>query len=128
MSQGLVRVCPQGFFRENFVEFDNANGTVCISCNPGITTASANSGNRTDCNIVEPGYGLVTRNETGSAAALPTASGVGSTAVGLPTATQCDIGYYSREGYCWRCPKGTVTLVKGAKAIEECSKWRSILA
>ena len=29
MSQGLVRLCPQGFFRENYVDFDAGVGSLC---------------------------------------------------------------------------------------------------
>jgi hypothetical protein len=122
MSQGLVRVCPQGFFRENYVDFDAAIGTVCKACNPGVTTAGAGSGLRTDCNVVLPGYGINKVENVTSAADIPNLPASNSTDNGLPNATLCDIGYYSLNGYCARCPKATVTTVKGAKSIEECGE------
>jgi hypothetical protein len=119
MSQGLVRICPQGFYRENWVDFDAANGTLCQPCRPGITTDGAGAGLASLCNRVLPGYGIDTiTNVTGpsSIPALP------QRADGLPNATVCDIGFYSLNGYCAECPSGTVTTVKGAKAIEECGE------
>lgn len=38
MSQGLVRWCPQGFYRENYTNFDAAVSQICLACKPGITT------------------------------------------------------------------------------------------
>jgi hypothetical protein len=35
MSQGLVRICPQGFYRENHVDMDDPVGVECQPCNPG---------------------------------------------------------------------------------------------
>lgn len=122
MSQGLVRVCPQGFFRENYVDFDAAVGTVCKACNPGVTTAGAGSGLRTDCNVVLPGYGVNQVENVTSAADIPALPSSNSTDSGLPSATLCEIGYYSLKGYCARCPRATVTTVKGAKAVEECGE------
>jgi len=118
VSQGLVRICPQGFYRENWVDFDAAIGTLCLPCKPGITTNGAGAGLASLCNVVLPGYGISeVTNVTGpsSIPALPS-----SEPNGLPNATICDIGFYSMGGYCAQCPAGTVTRVKGAKSIEEC--------
>ena len=38
MSQGLVRWCPQGFYRENYTSYDAPAGQICLACKPGITT------------------------------------------------------------------------------------------
>jgi hypothetical protein len=122
MSQGLVRVCPQGFFRENYVDFDAAIGTVCKACNPGVTTAGAGSGLRTDCNVVLPGYGIAEVNNATSAADVPALPSSNSTDSGLPPASLCELGFYSLGGYCARCPSLTVTTAKGAKSIEECGE------
>ena len=116
-----MRICPQGFSRENWVDFDAAIGTLCLPCRPGITTNGAGAGLASLCNVVLPGYGIdVVTNVTGpdSIPPLPT-----NRTDGLPNATICDIGFYSLGGYCAECPAGTVTRVKGAKSIEECSEY-----
>ena len=121
MSQGLVRSCPQGFYRENYVPFDAAVGTLCLPCRPGITTAGAGAGFASLCNRVVPGHGIAAiNNVTGplSIPVMPTDLSNG----GLPEAPVCDIGYYSLMGYCAECPGSTVTRAKGAESIEECSE------
>lgn len=35
MAQGLSRQCPQGFYRENYVDFDDPLGSKCLPCQPG---------------------------------------------------------------------------------------------
>jgi hypothetical protein len=119
VSQGLVRICPQGFYRENYVDFDAAVGTLCLPCRPGITTEGAGAGHPSLCNKVLPGYGVNTVENVTSAADIPALT---VPADGLPTATACDIGYYSLGGYCAACPQATVTTVKGAKSVEECGE------
>ena len=118
-----MRICPQGFYRENWVDFDAANGTLCLPCKPGVTTAGAGAGLASLCNVVLPGYGIspVVDNVT-SAADIPALPS--SEPNGLPEATVCDIGYYSLAGRCAQCPAQTVTRVKGAKSVEECSECR----
>lgn len=122
MSQGLVRLCPQGFYRETWVTFDSPNGTLCKPCRPGITTEGAGSGPASMCNVVIPGFGIAAiKNVTGpgSIPALPTNT---TSDGGLPAATMCDYGYYSLGGYCAECPSATITRSRGAKSVEECSK------
>jgi hypothetical protein len=97
-SQGLVRTCPQGFYRELFRDFDDPIATTCLPCNPGITTDGAGAGFQYLCNMVLPGYGVsAVFNVTGpeSVPALPY-----SNSSGLPSATVCDFGFYSLGGYC----------------------------
>lgn len=121
MSQGLVRLCPQGYYREDYVQFDAANGTVCLPCRPGITTAGPGAGAASLCNVVVDGHGIAAiNNVTGpqNIPALPTDLSNG----GLPEAPVCDFGYYSFDGYCAQCPSATVTRSRGAKSIEECSE------
>ena len=127
MSQGLVRMCPQGFYRENYVDFDAAVGTLCLACNPGITTQGAGKGLRSDCNVVLPGYGVQTFDNVTDPSAIepPTPTQEGG---GLPNATMCDIGYYSLKGQCVDCPRDTVTTVRGAKSIDECGESRRVVA
>ena len=120
MSQGLVRICPQGFYRENYVDFDAAVGTLCLPCRPGITTAGAGKGLASDCSVVLPGYGIATVSNVTSAADIPALPQ--NSTDGLPAASLCDIGFYSLNGYCAACPSGTVTTVKGAKSVEECGE------
>jgi hypothetical protein len=119
MSQGLVRICPQGFYREQWLEFDNANGTLCLPCRPGITTDGAGAGLSSLCNKVVPGYGIQQLPDGVTTTPNLTAA---ITTGGLPTASLCELGYYSLNGYCVSCPSGTVTTAKGAKSIEECSE------
>jgi hypothetical protein len=120
MSQGLVRICPQGFYRENYVDFDAAIGTLCLPCNPGITTDGAGKGLRSDCNVVLPGYGVDTFEDvTDPSTVTPPTTEPGQ---GMPNATMCDIGFYSLRGQCVSCPSATVATVKGAKSIEECGE------
>jgi hypothetical protein len=121
MSQGLVRLCPQGFYREHYVPFDAANGTVCTPCRPGITTEGAGAGSPTLCSRVIPGHGIAAvNNVTGpqNIPALPSNLNSG----GLPQAYVCDFGYYSLSGYCAQCPSATATRARGAETIEECSE------
>ena len=33
-----MRWCPQGFYRENYTNFDAAVSQICLACKPGITT------------------------------------------------------------------------------------------
>jgi hypothetical protein len=124
VSQGLVRICPQGFYRENWVDFDAAVGTLCLPCRPGITTDGAGAGLASLCNRVLPGYGLSQIDEVASPEAVPALPSSNTTG-GLPEATVCDIGSYSIGGYCAACPDYTVTRVKGAKSIEECSEYHA---
>lgn len=122
MSQGLVRICPQGFYRQNWVNFDAANGTLCLPCRPGITTAGAGKGLPSDCNIVVDGYGVQTvSNFNGTAPAQLPAIQAESDG-GYPSATLCQLGFYSKNGFCVACPHKTVTTSRGAKSIEECGE------
>jgi hypothetical protein len=121
MSQGLVRLCPQGFWRENYVAFDSANGTKCSPCRPGITTDGPGAELSSLCNKVVLGWGIAAvNNVTGpqDIPALPTNISSG----GLPQAYLCDFGYYSLNGYCAQCPSATTTRTQGAKVVEECSE------
>jgi hypothetical protein len=102
MSQGLVRICPQGFFRQNWVDFDDAVGTLCLPCRPGITTAGAGKGLPSDCNVVLPGYGVgdpVSDYEGPAPADIPDLPAADNQQ-GLPAGSLCDIGFYSKEGKC----------------------------
>jgi hypothetical protein len=121
MSQGLVRLCPQGFWREFYVPFDAANGTTCTPCRPGITTDGAGSPQSSLCNKVVPGWGLAAVNNVTGAQDIP-ALPTNITNGGLPQAYLCDFGYYSLNGYCAQCPSATMTRARGAKSIEECSE------
>lgn len=119
-SQGLIRTCPQGFYRERYVNFDAPEGTLCLPCNPGITTEAAGAGFEYLCNRVVPGHGLDrVFNLSGSASvpALPL-----SNTSGLPNATLCGIGFYSLGGWCAQCPSGTATRAMGATTVEECGE------
>lgn len=119
MSQGLVRWCPQGFFREGFVNMDAANSTSCRPCNPGITTAGAGSVNASACATVLPGYGLSNIANVNGVASIPALPQVNA-ATGLPLADICPIGFYSLGGFCAQCPGNTTTLSKGARTVDEC--------
>lgn len=124
MSQGLVRICPQGYYRESFLNYDLAAAQTCIPCNQGITTAAAGAGSVSLCNRVLPGYGIAPVFNVADAAALPalpqTSEG------GLPNATMCGLGFYSTSGYCVQCPAGTVTTRLGAQAAEECGECKGL--
>lgn len=120
MSQGLVRQCPQGFYRANYEFYDAAVAQICVACNPGITTNGAGAKSAGECNKVLPGYGIDSISGTSGANALPTLPVNDTT--GLPAATVCELGYYSQGGYCLACPEGTVTRVRGAKSVEECGE------
>lgn len=120
-SQGLIRACPQGFYRERYVDFDAPAGTICLPCNPGITTEGAGAGFEYLCNKVIPGHGIGSvYNVTGGSASVP-ALPVSDTS-GLPNATLCEMGFYSLGGWCVQCPSGTVTREMGAKSVEECGE------
>jgi uncharacterized membrane protein len=120
MSQGLVRICPQGFWREHFLDFDHPNATICHPCSRGVTTAGAGAGSRSLCNRVLPGHGISTVFNVSGTHNAPVYPSAG--ADGLPTATVCDLGSYSLNGFCARCLYDTVTLAKGATTVEACSK------
>jgi hypothetical protein len=120
MSQGLVRVCPQGFWRSTYEDFDAAAAQVCTACNPGITTPGAGSTAAANCSIVIVGYGINNVTSATAAAGIPA---LPQNASGLPTATLCEVAYYSAAGYCVQCPAGTVTLNRGSKTVEECGEW-----
>jgi hypothetical protein len=121
MSQGLVRWCPQGFYRANYTAFDAAVSQTCLACQPGITTEGAGARLATDCSRVMPGYGVSTLNATASSPGqLPTLPMDANT--GLPQANLCAIGTYSLGGFCVTCPSGTVTRQMGAIAVEECGE------
>lgn len=122
MSQGLVRVCPQGFYRENYVSFDAPVGTLCLPCRPGITTAGPGAELASQCNQVVPGHGIAAvKNVTGPQSIPPLPTNVSNG--GLPEAPVCDHGYYSLNGYCAECPGQSVTRAKGAESIDYCSEW-----
>jgi hypothetical protein len=120
MSQGLVRICVQGLYRESFLSYDSAAAQFCLPCNPGITTAGAGAGSASLCNRVLPGYGIAPVFNFTDAASLPALPQTG--ADGLPNATMCGLGFYSAAGYCVQCPGGTVTTRLGAQAVEECGE------
>jgi hypothetical protein len=129
MSQGLVRICPQGFYRETYRTFDDALAQVCVACNPGITTAGAGSVSPLNCSVVLLGYGINnTGPATGPGGVTPTPLGP-TPPGGLPAATVCAIGYYSSQtvGSCIACPSNTTTRSNGSKTIEECGEWQGCL-
>jgi hypothetical protein len=121
VSQGLVRICPQGFYREKYLAFNDPAAQVCLACNPGITTAGAGAKSPAECNRVLPGHGISNvfnvSNNPQNIPALPQ-----NETTGLPAATVCPLAFYSANGYCAQCPSGTVTLVLGAKSVEECGE------
>jgi len=119
ISQGLVRWCPQGFYRENYTNFDAAVSQICLPCQPGITTEGSGAQLASDCNRVLPGYGIQTLTNISSPSQVPT---LPSSSNGLPAATMCDIGYYSLGGYCVQCEGGALTRNQGAKVAEECGE------
>lgn len=120
VSQGLVRICPQGFYRENYLSFNDPMAQVCVACNVGITTEGAGAKSSKECNRVLPGYGISNvfnvSNNPQNIPALP------QNETGLPNATVCPLAFYSANGYCAQCPTGTVTRVMGAKSVEECGE------
>jgi hypothetical protein len=120
MSQGLVRICPQGFYRPNYADFDAEVAQKCVACNPGITTSGAGAKSAGECNRVLAGYGVESIPPVSAAEGIP-ALPVNDT-TGLPAASVCELGFYSAGGYCVACPSGTVTKTRGAKAIEECGE------
>ena len=122
VSQGLVRTCPQGFYRENYESYDAAVAQKCVACNRGITTAGAGAKLASECNKVVAGYGIQNLPAiNGSVQGIPVLQQNATN--GLPNATVCDLGYYSTGGFCAQCPSGTVTRVLGAKSIEECGEF-----
>jgi hypothetical protein len=122
MSQGLVRLCPQGFWRTNHVAFDSPSGTNCTSCRPGITTDGPGATSAAACGIVEAGYGTDIFNVTSGVLVPDIQQRNGIPSGGLPAASLCDFGYYSSNGYCFQCPYETVTRTRGATSVEECSE------
>lgn len=119
VSQGLVRWCPQGFYRADYVAFDALVAQQCLACEPGITTAGAGARSAAECNRVLPGHGISTLTNISSALQIPALPASDS---GLPAATVCPIGYYSGGGYCVECPSQVVTTNPGANAVEECGE------
>lgn len=119
LSQGLVRWCPQGFYRENYVPFDSDVAQICLACKPGVTTPGAGAKLASDCSVVLPGYGIQSLTNVSTPADIPALPYSSS---GLPEAHVCGIGYYSAGGYCVLCPWGAVTANYGSKAIEQCSE------
>lgn len=121
LSQGLVRICPQGFFRELYLGFDNSNATLCLPCASGITTEGGGAGLQSLCNRVLPGYGIGQVFNVSSPADAPLYPQAGPG--GLPTALLCDVGFYALNGFCAQCPRATTTKAKGALSVEECGEW-----
>jgi hypothetical protein len=121
MSQGLVRWCPQGFFRENWVMYNAHVAQVCVACRPGITTPGPGAGLAADCSRVLLGHGLapVPLGAAGQAVipATPQAD-----AQGLPAASLCALGFYSTSNYCAQCPAAAATRSLGAQSVEACSE------
>jgi len=120
VSQGLVRWCPQGFYRENYTNFDAAVSQICLPCQPGITTQGAGATLASDCNRVLPGHGIQTLTNISSPDQVPALPTGGSG--GLPAAPICSVGYYGLGGYCVQCPAGAPTKNQGAETIEECGE------
>lgn len=128
MSQGLVRICPQGFYRETYREFTDPLAQVCVACNPGITTNGAGATSPANCSRVLPGYGIgnvqnVTATDQSNIPGLTV-----NETTGLPTASVCGLGYYSAGGYCAACPQGTVTRANGSQTIEACGEFTAAAA
>jgi hypothetical protein len=128
MSQGLVRVCPQGFYRTTYEDFDAAAAQVCTACNPGITTPGAGSTLASNCSVILAGYGTSEDTTYNTPSNLPSPTQPAVPTGGYPNATICDLGFYSKAGTCVKCPYNTVTVSKGAKNVEECGEWIGLTA
>jgi hypothetical protein len=128
MSQGLVRWCPQGFYRERYENFTAAVAQVCLPCNPGITTPSAGSQSASgNCTRVIPGHGIAPVPYVGPQTVAPLLPQ--NLPGGLPAASVCGIGFYAANGFCMQCPNGAITRAMGSTAIEQCgecsaAQWR----
>jgi hypothetical protein len=123
MSQGLVRICPQGFYRADYKVFDDPSAQVCVPCNPGITTANAGAGLPYLCNQVVRGYGISNVTYVDGVITNPALPALAETSTtGYAAATLCGLGFYSSGGNCLQCPKGTATTRLGAQTVEECGE------
>jgi len=52
----VVRDCPFGLYRSDFVRTDSRAAISCLSCPKGWTTSGKGKGAKSDCNKLMPGY------------------------------------------------------------------------
>ncbi|KAF8063858.1 hypothetical protein HT031_003715 [Scenedesmus sp. PABB004] len=119
----VVRDCPKGLYRSNFVRTDNKLAINCLSCPEGWTTASIASTGIDKCNVLMPGYKLATT----TAGTEPTGSAVPvtSSSTFVPSAVEvCPIGFFfdgtAGTWSCKPCPYSTITLKNGSASADDC--------
>ncbi|WIA13344.1 hypothetical protein OEZ85_006926 [Tetradesmus obliquus] len=52
----VVRDCPKGLYREEYVRTDNKTSIACLSCPEGWTTQNIGTPRKSLCNVLLPGY------------------------------------------------------------------------
>ncbi|KAF8072349.1 hypothetical protein HT031_000008 [Scenedesmus sp. PABB004] len=119
----VVRDCPKGLYRSNFVRTDNKLAINCLSCPEGWTTASIASTGIDKCNVLMPGYKLATT----TAGTEPTGSAVPvtSSSTFVPTAVEaCPVGFFfdgtAGTWSCKPCPYNAITLKNGSTSADDC--------
>uniref|UniRef100_A0A383W8R7 Tyrosine-protein kinase ephrin type A/B receptor-like domain-containing protein n=1 Tax=Tetradesmus obliquus TaxID=3088 RepID=A0A383W8R7_TETOB len=117
----VVRDCPKGLYREEFVRTDNKTSIACLSCPEGWTTQNIGTPRRSLCNVLLPGYQVIGADNATSVNGNP----LNTTADDFnPPATQfCPVGYYAdgTAGFaCVRCPYQATTLKNGSTSADDC--------
>lgn len=113
----VIRVCPVGLFRSDFVKITERQSIACLSCMEGWSTRSTGSTSILNCTVLLPGY-----MPDGSQLGMPIEAASLPQAAFEINADICPYGYYNNgtQYYCAKCPMGSTTPWMGATSIDDC--------
>ncbi|WIA19769.1 hypothetical protein OEZ85_005683 [Tetradesmus obliquus] len=115
----VVRDCPKGLYREEYVRTDNKTSIACKSCPEGWTTAQIGTIALRLCNVLLPGYQVVnfTNNSTNNGTI-----DTNGTEWTPPETEFCPVGSYSdgTTAGCQPCPYSATTLKNGSISADDC--------
>ncbi|KAF8063058.1 Heat shock 22 kDa protein [Scenedesmus sp. PABB004] len=111
----VVRDCPQGLYREEYVLTTDAAAIKCLSCPPGWTTTAKGATARAACSKLLPGFQLKGAPLDDPSVTLPQDEEI-------VAADICPYGYYNDGTVysCKRCPLDTTTETVGARSVNDC--------
>uniref|UniRef100_A0A383VQR0 Tyrosine-protein kinase ephrin type A/B receptor-like domain-containing protein n=1 Tax=Tetradesmus obliquus TaxID=3088 RepID=A0A383VQR0_TETOB len=117
----VVRDCPKGLYREEFVRTDNKTSIACKSCPEGWTTKNIGTPLKSLCNVLLPGYQVTGATNATTVNNLPVDTN--STTFDPPATEFCPVGFYAdgTAGFaCVRCPYQATTLKNGSTSADDC--------
>ncbi|WIA40047.1 hypothetical protein OEZ86_013466 [Tetradesmus obliquus] len=115
----VVRDCPKGLYREEYVRTDNKTSIACKSCPEGWTTAQIGTIALRLCNVLLPGYQVVNFTNNSTNNGTIDTNGTDWTP---PETEFCPVGSYSdgTTAGCQPCPYSATTLKNGSISADDC--------